>query len=552
MDLYHSPTVKLEQIFDTLNYCIAICTSDMSVVGINKTYANLYGAEPKDLIGKRATDISPSFTQSVFYECCLETIKTGETISRVGYSNPLKGWYAIRTAKYSDEYFVLIAHEISKDQNYSGFVPIHDVLTNLYNKHKFEDDIRFHILKKEQFGLIIIDILKLKKINQLYGTFNADMVLMEIAGKLKLNLYKNGVTEVYKISPDQFAVISLLDKDKCVDVIQKITDIFKEVFKISNDVINLDIVMGFNYLKDFKNNKDTSEFIIETENAVQIAKDKKTLYFEHNKEVNLVNKKELLYEIKEAFKNKEFILYYQPQIDCIKNKICGAEALIRWNHKNRGILSPFHFIDLIEEFELNEELDKYVMEQVMHDSNYFKSHGFELPLSLNLSTNSLYDNKILDFYDEQAKKLLIDSSLLTIEITESSLIESIELSKKVISSFSDKGLKIAIDDFGAGYSSFGYLVRYPTNYLKIDREFITNIHQHKNLKQVVLNLIKMAHSLNMIVVAEGVEIEEEAQILKKYNCDIIQGYFYGKPMPKEQLLSRIQLEGISNFKSDFY
>lgn len=550
MELYHSPTVKLDQIFDTMNYCIAICTSEMAVVGINKVYANLYGAEPKDLIGKKATEISPYFKQSVFYECCVETIKTGKTISRVGYSSVLKGWYAIRTAKYSEDYFVLIAHEISKDQNYSGFVPIHDILTNLYNQHKFDDDMKANMIQKESFGLIVIDILKLKKLNELYGTFNADMVLMEIAGKLKLKLYKQGVTQIYKIAPDKFAITSFLPKNKCIELVHETEALFNEVFKISNNVIKLNIAIGFNYLEDFK--KDSSAFIQETENALQLAKSRKTLYVEHTNDIPLVNKKVLLDEIKEAFKNREFILYYQPQLDCIKNKICGAEALIRWNHKTRGVLAPFHFLSLIDDFELNEELDNYVLQQVLLDSSYFRNQGIPLPVSMNLSTSSLSNTKIIDFYEQESKKLDVDHNLLTIEINESSLIESIEMSKKIISSFSAKGLKIAIDDFGSGYSSFGYLVRYPTDYLKIDREFITNIHENKNLKQIVLNLIKMAHSLNMIVVAEGVEIAEEADLLKKYGCDIIQGYFYGRPMPKEQLLARIKKEGFSNFKSDIF
>jgi diguanylate cyclase (GGDEF)-like protein len=546
MELYHSPTVKL----DTMNYCIAICTSEMAVVGINKVYANLYGAEPKDLIGKKATDISPYFKQSVFYECCVETINTGKTISRVGYSSVLKGWYAIRTAKYSEDYFVLIAHEISKDQNYSGFVPIHDILTNLYNQHKFDDDMRSNMIQKESFGLIVVDILKLKKINELYGTFNADMVLMEIAGKLKLKLYKDGINQIYKIAPDKFAITSFLPKNKCIELVHETETLFNEVFKISNNVIKLNIAVGFNYLEDFS--KTSAAFIQETENAVQLAKSRKTLYVEHTNATPLVNKKELLDEIKEAFKNREFILYYQPQIDCIKNKICGAEALIRWNHKTRGVLAPFHFLSLIDDFELNEELDNYVLQQVLLDSYYFRSQGIPLPVAMNLSTSSLSNTNIIDFYEQESKKLDVDHNLLTIEINESSLIESIEMSKKIISSFSDKGLKIAIDDFGSGYSSFGYLVRYPTDYLKIDREFITNIHENKNLKQIVLNLIKMAHSLNMIVVAEGVEIAEEADLLKKYGCDVIQGYFYGRPMPKEQLLEKINKEGFSNFKSDIF
>ena len=548
MELYYSPTISLEEIFNNIKYCVAICTADMTTVGINKPFAQLHGCEPKDLIGKKATDIYPDFKKSVFYECCMETIKTGNTITRVGYSVPLQGWYAIRTLKYSNDYYVLIGHEISNDKSYAGLVPIYDSVTSLYNRHKFEDDLTLKIANKNQFGLIIIDILKLKKINEIYGIFHADMLLMEIAGKLRMK-YKDPALEFYKISPDKFAITSDSLKEPCLSTIHETSKLFNEQYKICNDVIKINIAIGFNYFNDFK--KDLQAFIQETENAVNLAKSQKTLYFEHNDNIHLLNKKDLINEIKDALKNNEFTLYYQPQMDCLKNKICGAEALIRWNHPTKGILAPGYFLDLIEEFELNHELDRYVMKQVFKDFSFFKANKIPLPISFNLSTSSLSDDSIVDYFEKESKKIDIDNDLLTVEINESSLIESVEKSKKIITNFAAKGLKIAIDDFGAGYSSFGYLVRYPTDYLKIDRQFITNIHQKNNLKEIVLNLIKMAHSLNMLVVAEGVEIEEEAQILKKYGCDIIQGYFYGRPMTKEQLVDKIQKKGFSNFKSDF-
>jgi len=549
MELYCSSIMNLEEVMDKTKSCVAVCDKNFVIVAVNKVFSGFYGLDPHDLIGKTAIELYPEFKNSVFYECCNQTLKTDKETTRVGYSNILKGWFATRATKYDDNYYVLFAHEISHNMNCVGFVPLHDTITSLYNRHKFEDDFIFNLNNQNSFGLFIVDILKLKKINELYGIDQIDLILMKIAGKLKLNIYKENIVEIYKISADKFAIISKTDKQSCLMLTDKIKEVFSFNYKESDEFFSLSIAIGFKYVSN--STKNHFEIFQEVECALGIAKQKQEIFYEHDENNQLQNKKELLKEIKNAFKEKEFILYYQPQIDLINKKVCGIEALIRWNHKEKGILTPNYFLQLIEEFELTEVLDKYVINKAMQDSNFFVSEKINLPISINLSTSSLSNQSILDYFDNEITRLNVNRKLLTIEITESSLIENIELSKKIINRFATQDIKIAIDDFGSGYSSFGYLVRYPTDYLKIDREFIQDIHTKKNLKQIVSNLIKMAHSLNILVIAEGVELQEEADLLKKIGCDIIQGYFYGKPMTKDNLLEKVKSEGISLMKSIF-
>ena len=256
------------------------------------------------------------------------------------------------------------------------------------------------------------------------------------------------------------------------------------------------------------------------------------------------NKLALFNEIKEGFLKQQFELFYQAQIDVESKKICGAEALIRWNHPTKGLVSPGIFLPIIEEFDLIEQLDRYVMIKSMADCLYFCNNGFDLPISINLSTKSLSNPKIFDLFSLGLNRSQINPNLITIEITENSLIEDMETTQKIIAGFVSKGTKIAIDDFGSGYSSLGYLVRYPSNFLKIDKEFITNIHTSNNLKTIVSNLIKMSHSLGIKVIAEGVEVIGEAQVLKNMECDIIQGFLFAKPTNKNVLLDRLQKQGM--------
>jgi len=534
MSLYYSPSINLDEIFDKTNHFVAICKKDTSIVGINSVFAKLYGFQPKDLIGIKAFELYPEFKTSVFYECCIETIETGLSSSRIGYSIPLNGWYAARTFKYDEEHFVLIANEISNHENFAGFIPLHDTLTSLFNRHKLEEDLILKTKIKSPTGLIFIDILKLKKINEIFGLNHCDMLIMSIAGKLKLKLHKEGIVTLYKVAPDKFAILAKLSRDECIELIKEIGSIFSEPFRMNTEeALKVNIAIGFNYINLFT--KNAFLFLQETEHVLDLAKNKKTLFIEHTQDTCLINKKDLITEINNAFKNNEFILHYQPQIDCINNQICGVESLIRWNHPTRGLLSPYFFLSLIEEFELIEELDNYVITNALKDAKWFKEQGIEIPIAINLSSASLSKPGIVDFFDQESQKHGANNKLLTIEITETSLMEDISLSQKILSEFSLRDLKIAVDDFGSGYSSFGYLVRYPTDYLKIDKEFITNIHNNINLKRIVMNLIKMAHSLNMLVIAEGAELIEEANTLKKIGCDIIQGYIYGKPVLKKLL-----------------
>lgn len=546
---YYSEHISLEDIMTKTKYLVAIYKNDLTIVGVNNVLANFYGYEPNDLIGKNVLDIVPNFKQSVFYECCMHTIKYKKEISRLGYSVLFNGWFATRTMMYDENHSVLIAHALSEDINYAGFVPIYDSLTALYNLYKFNEDITKNINENKKFNIILFEIINLEKIYEIYGFYHSDCLIMEVSGQLKLSFHKENILEIYKISNNQFGLIHTLDSKNTIEIVEKLKNMFSLPLKITTDEkIKLNISIVSRNIQN--NNKDVNKILEETFNTLKSAKKKKEFYLEFDEKTYL-NKKNILIELKEAFKNKEFILYYQPQIDTITNKVCGMEALLRWNNKEKGILSPDKFLNLIEDFELNELMDKYVIKEAINDCVFFKKNKINIPISINLTSESFSNINIVDFIQSEVEKNDITSKNLIIEITENALMKNIELSKKVIKYFSAKEFKIAIDDFGSGYSSFGYLIRYPTDYLKIDKEFVQNINTQDNLKQIMRNLVNMAHSLKMLVVAEGVEFESEANVLKKLDVDIIQGYYYSKPLKKEDALNKINKTGVSYMKSNF-
>lgn len=244
-------------------------------------------------------------------------------------------------------------------------------------------------------------------------------------------------------------------------------------------------------------------------------------------------------ELRSAFQNEEFEVYLQPQIDIINNKICGAEALVRWNHPTKGLLSPDKFLHDLEELNYFEQLDSFIFQKIQ---NFIQTYSLNIPISINLNGKNIANK------DFQSMILQSDLKNIGFEITESNLID-IHQSTDFFNQLQKLHSFISIDDFGTGYCSLEYLLHYSVDYLKIERKFISYIDQNAKNQKIVNNIIKLGHSLNCAIVAEGVEREEELNFLKENQCDIIQGYYYSKPLTIPLFLNYISQQGISSFKS---
>jgi len=368
----------------------------------------------------------------------------------------------------------------------------------------------------------------------------------------------NKEEEVYRYNADQFAVIlNDIDEEKINVIIDSIHQSKKEHFIAQSNQIFIDLAIGYCIVNSF--DQSFQEIITNAEMALIKAKklrsklairyDEKEANFEVKNKVVLAN--ELRKALKEGKTNKDgkgLLLYYQRQVDCYDKKTCGAEALIRWEHPTRGFISPAQFLPVAEEFDLIFDLDKFVFITAAKDLYELTKKGIELPISINLSSTSLCNPKIVDLISAVISRIKINPKLLTIEITESAFIEEKQKSKEIVEQIKALGLNVALDDFCTGYSSMEYLLSYPADYLKIDREFVKEIHTDAQRGNIVKGLITIAQSLGMSVIAEGVEKKEEANKLVKMNCNSIQGYFFGKPQKLEELVDVITKLGYSKSK----
>ena len=248
-------------------------------------------------------------------------------------------------------------------------------------------------------------------------------------------------------------------------------------------------------------------------------------------------------ELKYAIVNDELELYFQPQIDLKNAKIIAVEALVRWNHPRDGLIMPHDFIAIAEESNLIIDLGYWVIREACSKFKSWKEKGVSIEyIAVNMSTKQLQDTQCVDNISRILKELDFQPECLELEITETTLISNLESTLSNINTFKEMGVKFSIDDFGTGYSSLSYLKSLRISTLKIDREFVKDIISDKDDRSIVTAIIGMGHTMNYTIVAEGAETKEDVALLKKLECDIIQGYYYSRPLREIDLLSYIKHE----------
>jgi EAL domain-containing protein (putative c-di-GMP-specific phosphodiesterase class I) len=242
-------------------------------------------------------------------------------------------------------------------------------------------------------------------------------------------------------------------------------------------------------------------------------------------------------ELRCAITERQFVLMLQPQGCLTSGRVLGAEALIRWRHPTRGLMMPGAFLPLAEECGLMGQIDQLVLEQALECITTLKGIGLDVPVSINLSVDSLADPTTVDRVRAALAAAGVEPKRLEVEVPEGALMKDVDASARVLEGLSHMGVRISVDDFGTGYSSFAYLARFPVQTLKIDRSFVGQMTSGDANHKIVKAIVRLGHSLQMSVVAEGAETTEQMAALRRMHCDVVQGYGYGKPMPLDNFVA---------------
>jgi len=427
----------------------------------------------------------------------------------------------------------------------------HDFLTGLYNRMQMQEYLAKTIdscVKQQKTGaILLINLIKLKNINDVMGYHVGDKVLRQVAIRLK-NTVKN-IATVGRFDGHQFIILfkklpssSTIEKSAIDSIITELIYAIEIPFELSEGRFSLSCFIGYETFNDASKGvqdilKNASIAMYE---AFKRGKNKalaydKVMLQKLNDHINYTR------EIKNALKNNEFELYYQPQFDHL-NKMIGAEALLRWNNPLRGYESPALYIPIAEESDLIIQIGRYVLKQACKDIK--KLQQLPLPesfkqVSINISAKQLARHNFVETITSAIEESKISPAHLKIEITESVMMGDIELSIACLEQLQQFGVECAIDDFGTGYSSLIYLKRLPASLLKIDRFFVTDIHKDKSNYAIANMIIELAKSLNMEVIAEGVETKQELECLIGLGCYQYQGYYFGRPLPFNKLLDSL-------------
>lgn len=418
-----------------------------------------------------------------------------------------------------------------------------DSLTNLPNRFLSLDRLAHLITEAKRnndlIALIFVDLDDFKKVNDSLGHETGDKLLISVSKRLE-GLVREQDT-AGRLGGDEFILIlgGLHELDDAQSIAENIINNFRIPFIIDGRDIVLTLSLGISV---FPNDGDTaSELLRKSDSAMYRSKeDGRNAYnfFTEEMNKNITRRLHLEEQLHGALERGEFTVFYQPKIDLNTNEIMGAEALLRWNNPSLGDVSPNEFIPLTEQMGLITALGEFVLDQSLSMTEKIQNQfNKEFCMAVNISPRQFRERNLFTFIQNVLDKYNISGSYLELEITEGLLMGGDDYINKALFSISDKGIGIAMDDFGTGYSSLSYLRDYPFSVLKIDRSFVNDITSDTNDKELVNAAIAMAHGLMLKVVAEGIETNEQLNLIKEMGCDIGQGYLFSKPLSEDEFFN---------------
>ena len=417
----------------------------------------------------------------------------------------------------------------------------YDILTGLANRTLFKDRLDQTIISSkrnhDKFALFFIDLDQFKQINDSLGHHIGDEVLIEAASRLNSVIREEDTLS--RLGGDEFTIIlkALKNMQSIAIVAKKIIDVMKEPIEINNQNLYVTASIGVSV---YPQDATTAPNLIKyADVAMYKAKDAgrdNFQFYSADMTQQAFERVVLESSLRLAIKEEEFVVYYQPQFDTKTDKIIGMEALVRWQHPTLGLVPPINFIPLAEETGLIIEIDRLVMHMAMQQFTLWYGQGLNPgTLSLNLAMKQLNKVDFFSYLLDTMKNIGFKTEWLELEVTEGQVMKNPESSIIKLKKLHELGIELAIDDFGTGYSSLAYLKKLPLDKLKIDRTFVKDIPEDEDDMAITKAIIALGTSLNLKLIAEGVETKEQKEFLIKNGCNLIQGYFYSRPLPADKL-----------------
>ena len=416
---------------------------------------------------------------------------------------------------------------------------LHDILTELPNRRLFqlqvEQGIRAERRLARGLAVLLIDLDRFKEINDALGHASGDELLRQVAARLRTALRESDL--VARLGGDEFAVLAagVTSPDQALEVAARIRTALAAPIVIAD--ISLDVQCSIGISCWPQHGRDMAELLRLADVALYLSKERRTgvEIYTPGEDTHTPERLALASDLGRAIERSELSLVYQPKLELATGRLVGVEALMRWNRGGESLVPPDEFIPLAEHTGLIRPLTSWALQEAIGQARRWLDDDCPVPVAVNLSARDIIDLRLPDEIKELLRRNDVDASLLELEITESAILADPDRAQAVLQRLSDLGVRLAIDDFGKGYTSLSYLKRLPISVLKIDNSFVRGMVTCREDEAIVRSMIELGRNLGLEVVAEGIETAEVADALRALRCDLGQGYHYGRPVAAEQI-----------------
>lgn len=543
-------------LFDHLSEGVMITDADKVILAINPAFEFVTGYSAGEALGSKPHLLQSGIHAKSFYDKMWKEIYatgkwSGEIWNRRKTGDVYPEWLTIIAIKNDDgdtTHYCGIFEDLSEKKIAEREIQIQmntDTLTGSENSYSFMNrmNVLLEASEKKNFehALLFLDMDRFSHINEL-GHSIGDKLLTEVVQRLTPFIRNKDMLARY--GGDEFVITlaHIHHPKEAVQLASKIIETFEEPFLIDEHILYTTATIGISLYPEDGHNTEIliNKAVKAMEYAKKNGRNQFAFYFD---ELNIGTNRGLLidHELRRAIKNKEFVLYYQPKIDLTTNTIIGFEALVRWYNETLGFVPPNDFIPYAEEVGLIIPLSEVIIEKACLDWLTLERAGYgHIPIAINISSIHFHQPNFIESIQEILQRNNCSPRNFEIELTERTVMNNEKETIRRLIQLKQLGFKLSIDDFGTGYSSLSYLVQFPLNHLKIDRSFIQLIGSVNEKQAVVDAIIQMAHRLHMKVIAEGVEQKEQVELLRNMGCDMIQGYYYSKPLPLEEAIDYVE------------
>lgn len=537
------------QVFEYSQEAIVIANAERKILTVNRAFSEITGYGNEEAVGREmlfhcVNTYPGSDENSLWQEVIQQGHWRGETRNRrrdgEDYSE-LASISSVKNEQNEVTHFICVASDITERKNAERRIEnlaYYDALTDLPNRVMFQDrlDQALALARREQFSLavLMIDLDRFKIINDSLGHMVGDHLLRQVARRLQQCVRE--VDTISRMGGDEFVAVLLdVDANGAAHVAIRILNKLAGAYEIEGYRLNNTASIGISIFPN--DGRDNETLIKQADAAMYHAKDSgrhNYKFFTDDMNASALERIVLENGLRDALERNELLLHYQPQLDTVTGRLLGAEALLRWNHPEKGLISPGRFIPVAEETGLIVPIGGWVIREVCRQIRVWLDDGLDVcRISINLAAQQLREIDLIDTVCAALNEKRVEPHLLEFELTESTLMSENATTDQHLQAFDSLGVELSIDDFGTGYSSLSYLKRFPFDRLKIDRSFVQDLANNPDDEAIVSSVIGLSKNLKMEVIAEGVETEEQLVLLQKLGCNAAQGFLFSKPLTSE-------------------